>query len=204
MKSIDQVRNVLQLLLKCVQHGAVGVAEEFVHLYLIETLEKAKSLWSLDPSCRLYVTRLLWELSKHDVYTKLTLILPIYTSIWPLSSIGRPVVRRGFRNGSDIHRPPLRGHRQPSGGLSGTRRKRVRAPRAGAEPPHLQNHPHRRPLSRLARPVHAHPHHHKKQARGRAGARIQVGVQSTKNMSFYPPLDQIWSFHLQHTTFFSF
>jgi len=76
MTKIDHIRDILLLLLKCaLQENVEGIVDEFVHLYIMDTLENTRAIWSTDKRSRMYVSRLIWELSKHDAFTK-SVILP--------------------------------------------------------------------------------------------------------------------------------
>lgn len=75
MKQVDYVRDVIILLLHCAQQeNCDGVAQEFVNLYIVEVLDNTKAVWGLDRQCRLYVSRLLWQLNKSDVFSKGSLL----------------------------------------------------------------------------------------------------------------------------------
>ena len=75
LQNVEYVRDVITLLLHCAQQEHCdSAAHEFVHLYILEVLDHSKAAWSCDKQCRLYVSRMLWELSKSEVFTKATLL----------------------------------------------------------------------------------------------------------------------------------
>jgi hypothetical protein len=76
MRNIDYVRDTIVLLLFCAHPENIcdAAAQEFVHLYIVEVLDNSKAVWGVDRQCRLYVSRLMWELSKSDIFTKGTLL----------------------------------------------------------------------------------------------------------------------------------
>jgi hypothetical protein len=74
MTQLNYVRDTIVLLLHCAHPSTIceGAAQEFVHLYIVDVFDRTKAIWGTDRQCRIYVSRLLWELSKCDAYTKVT------------------------------------------------------------------------------------------------------------------------------------
>ena len=71
METLGCVRDCITLLLECAQQSHFEeVAAEFVQLYVVDMLDNAKDRWSRDEDCRVCVSRMLWELSKSDLFTK--------------------------------------------------------------------------------------------------------------------------------------
>lgn len=69
--SIDSIRHALILLLKCSQQNRVeGMTQEFINWNFIDMAKSSSPKWSSDKDCCLYITRIVWELSKHDLFTK--------------------------------------------------------------------------------------------------------------------------------------
>lgn len=69
--SVPALRHAILLLLKCSQQPNCEEAEvEFVNIDIVEVLDRSKALWGQDQKCRVYVSQLMWELSRSKLFTK--------------------------------------------------------------------------------------------------------------------------------------
>jgi hypothetical protein len=68
--NIKCMRVALLLMLKCAQMRIPGCENEFVVLDVVESLRNKKKQWILHPECRVYVSRLCYELARHPALVK--------------------------------------------------------------------------------------------------------------------------------------
>jgi len=68
--NLVSLRNAIVLLLKCSQNKVDGMVHEFINVEIVDVLNHSKSKWCGDKTCCLYVSRILFELSKSSIFTK--------------------------------------------------------------------------------------------------------------------------------------
>lgn len=68
--SVEPIRTAIQLLLKCTQEMREVTVAEALHIEMDRVLAESSELWSMDEESRICITRLIWEMSKSENFTK--------------------------------------------------------------------------------------------------------------------------------------